>query len=164
MPTNTNAMQYNSTHHVYTITNEYMRTTWMIDFVETEGSLTKANNRILLSAIRVYNFIYNHKERSKSFWEWFLAFDETVRPVIQRALEMQLIFEYETNANALHNNLGVNLLNGVVIPLEVLRGERGISLETINILRNYEDGVLLFTGKEMFLPSNITYDYTELGY
>lgn len=164
MPTNTNAMKYNSIHHKYILDVEYMRTTYEIDFVKTEGSLTKAKNRMLQISTRIYNYVYNHKQRSKRFWEWYLAFNEDVREVIQEALVQQAIFESESNVHLLQHQIGINVLNGIKISEVDLKGSRGIALEAENTLRNYKDGMLLYTGKQIYLPEDSVFDYEEYGY
>jgi len=164
MPRDTDQMKYNNYHHLYVLTLEHAKNGYDYDFIAEEGSETKAKNRLLRISNRLYDYIYNHKRRNKNIWEWFLAFDEEVRPVIQRALEWQMQFEYESNASSLQNQLGVNLLNGVVIPLKDLRGDRGISLDAINELKNFRDGMLVYTGKEMYIPIQATFDYEEMGY
>lgn len=164
MPTNTNAMKYNPIHHKYILDVEYMRTTYEIDFVKTEGSLTKAKNRMLQISTRIYNYVYNHKQRSKRFWEWYLAFNEDVREVIQEALVQQAIFESESNVHLLQHQIGINVLNGIKISEVDLKGSRGIALEAENTLRNYKDGMLLYTGKQIYLPEDSVFDYKEYGY
>jgi len=164
MPTNTTAMKYNSTHHKYIIDVEYLRKTYNIDFVSKLGSLTKANNRMLQISTRIYNFIYNHKQRSKRFWEWYLAFNEEVREVIQETLIQQCLFDYESDVSSLQNMVGINFLNGVKISEVDLKGSRGIALEAENTLRNYKDGMLLYTGKQIYLPEDSVFDYEEYGY
>ena len=164
MPTDTSAMKYNITHHKYILDIEYLKKTYEIDFVDKEGSQTKAKNKLLQISTRIYNYIYNHKQRSKRFWEWYLAFNEDVREVIQEALVQQCIFESESNVSLLQHQIGVNLLNGIKISENDLKGSRGIALEAENTLRNYKDGILLYTGKQIYLPEDSVFDYEEYGY
>ncbi len=164
MPTDTSAMKYNTTHHKYVLDIEWLKTNYEIDFVDKEGSITKAKNKLLQISTRIYNYIYNHKQRSKRFWEWYLAFNEDVREVIQEALVQQCIFENESNASLLQHQIGINLLNGIKISENDLKGTRGIALEAENTLRNYKDGMLLYTGKQIYLPEDSVFDYTEYGY
>ena len=164
MPTNTSAMKYNSVHHKYVLDMEYLKKTYEIDFVKKEGSATKAYNKLLQISTRIYNYIYNHKQRSKRFWEWYLAFNDDVREVIQEALVQQALFENESNVSLLQHQVGVNLLNGIVISEKELKGSRGIALEAENTLRNYKDGMLLYTGKQIYLPEDSVFDYTEYDY
>lgn len=164
MPTNTTAMKYNSTHHKYILDIEWLKNVYEMDFVDKEGSTTKANNKLLQISIRIYNYIYNHKQRSKRFWEWYLAFNDEVRSVIQEALVQQCIFEYQSNVSLLQQQIGVNLLNGVKISEIDLKGSRGIALEAENALRNFKDGILLYGGKHIYLPEDSVFDYEEYGY
>lgn len=162
MPTDTTAMTYNSNYHKYVLNLAYLKENYEIDFIETTGSETKGKNLCLQISTRIYNYIYNHKLKTKKYWEYFLAFEDSVREVIQNALIEQAIFEYYSNASQLQHQLGINLLNGTKISLEDLRGERGIALEAINTLRNYENGLLLYAGHEYITTQE--YDYTTDGY
>lgn len=164
MPTDTKAMKYNPTHHKYILDIEWLKENYEIDFVDKEGSSTKAKNKLLQISTRIYNYIYNHKQRSKRFWEWYLAFNEDVREVIQEALVQQCIFESESNVSLLQHQIGINLLNGIKISENDLKGSRGIALEAENTLRNYKDGMLLYTGKQIYLPEDSVFDYEEYGY
>jgi len=160
----TTALTYNTTHHLFVLNPEYLKTTWDIDFVVKYGSKTKAVNQLLKISIRIYNFIYNHKQKNKTYWQYYLAFTDDVMLMLKEALEQQALFDYESSAMSLQKLLGVNPLNGKVIKLEHLRGDRGVSLESINSIRNYKEGLLLYSGKEMYLPQTTDYDYDDLGY
>lgn len=164
MPTDTNAMKYNRVYHKYILNVEYLRNTYEIDFIDKYGSKTKAQNKLLQISMRIYNYIYNHKQRSKRFWEWYLAFNEEVRDVIQQALIQQVIFEDESNVSMLQHQIGINLLNGIKISENDLKGSRGIALEAENILRNYKDGMLLYGGKQIYLPDDSAFNYEESDY
>lgn len=162
MPTNNEVMTYNTERHLYVLNHAYLKSTYEIDFVDTTGSETKAKNLCLQISVRVYNYIYNHKLKTKKYWEYFMAFNEEVRDVIQTALIEQALYEYASNASQLQNQIGINLLNGIKINLNDLRGERGIALETVNTLRTWENGLLLFSGREYITTQD--YDYTTDGY
>lgn len=164
MPTDTSAMKYNRVYHKYILNAEYLAKTYEIDFIEKYGSKTKAQNKLLQISMRIYNYIYNHKQRSKRFWEWYLAFNEEVRDVIQQALIQQVIFEDESNVSMLQHQIGINLLNGIKISENDLKGSRGIALEAENILRNYKDGMLLYAGKQIYLPDDSGFNYEESDY
>jgi hypothetical protein len=164
MPTDTNQMKYNKTHHKYLLDLEFLRNTYGLDFVLKYGSSTKATNKMLQISTRIYNYIYNHKQRSKRFWEWYLAFNDDVREVIQETLVQQCIFEYESDASDLQHIIGINFLNGIKISENDLKGSRGIALEAENTLRNYKDGMLLYAGKQIYLPEDSVFDYTEYDY
>ena len=164
MPTNTNVMKYNKLYHRYVLNKEWLKETYDIDFISIEGSEKKADNRMLQISNRIYNFIYNHKQRSKKYWEWFLAFDEEVRHVLKEALIQQAIFESESSASMLQNQIGINPLNGIVNSQNELKGTRGIALEAENTLRFFKDGMLLYGGKQMYLPEDTVFSYEELGY
>lgn len=164
MPTDTSAMKYNKAYHLYVLDTQYLNKTYGIDFVNKYGSLTKANNKLLQISLRIYNYIYNHKQRSKRFWEWYLAFNDEVRDVIQRALIQQVIFEDESSVSLLQHQIGINFLNGVKISEVDLKGSRGIALEAENILRNYKDGMLLYGGKQIYLPDDSVFNYEESDY
>ena len=160
----TDVIKYNTSYHLFVLDVTNLKNQYGIDFVETTGSKTKADNLALRISQRIYNYIYNHKQRSKRYWEWYLAFEPDVQETLAQALIEQAIFENESNASQLQNQLGVNLLNGTSISLEVLRGERGLALNAINIIINYRDGLLFYTGKEMYLSPTSEFDYTEMGY
>ena len=91
MPTDTKAMKYNPTHHKYILDIDWLKEIYEIDFVDKEGSSTKTKNKLLQISTRIYNYIYNHKQRSKRFWEWYLTFNEDVREVIQEAFKDNLL-------------------------------------------------------------------------
>lgn len=160
----TDALKYNTTHHMFVLDVEYLKNTWGIDFIAKEGSKTKAENKLLKISIRIYNYIYNHKQRNKEYWEYYMAFKDDIQPTLRNALEQQALFDYESNAMDLQNLLGVNPLNGTTISLNEIRGDRGIAIEAINALRNYKDGLLIYSGKEMYLPQTSAFDYDEMGY
>lgn len=164
MPTDTSIMKYNTTYHRYVLDNNWLKTTYDIDFVDSEGSEKRANNKLLKITNRIYNFIYNHKQRSKRYWEWYLAFNDEVRAVIQEALIQQALFESESNVSALQDQIGVNPLNGIVISEKDLKGTRGIALEAENTLRFFKDGILLYGGKQIYLPDDSSFSYETLGY
>jgi hypothetical protein len=160
----TTALTYNTTHHMFVLDPEYLKDTWDIDVIKRYGSKTKAINGLLKISIRIYNYIYNHKQRNKEYWQYYLAFSTEVTDTLRQTLEQQALFDSESNAMSLQNVLGVNLLNGKVVALEHLRGDRGIAIEALNALRNYKDGLLIYIGKEMYLPQTSEFDYDEMGY
>lgn len=166
MPTNTTAMNYDTTRHLYVLNVAYLKSEMGIDLEEREGSLTRAKDKCYQISRTVYNYIYNHKLKNKRLWEYYLAFDEDVRTVIQNCLEEQARYEWESNASMLEYQLGVNLLNGVKIDRDTLRGERRVAVATEDILRNYKNGLLVSTGRELYLSafSQTEFDYTTMGY
>lgn len=164
MYSNDTVMTYNTNYHLYVLNHVYLKQTYEIDFVTMLGSETKAKNKMLQISRRIYNYLYNHKQRNKRYWEYYLAMESEVRDTIQKALIEQALFEYETNGSALTNSLGINPLNGITLSLRDMRGDRTVALEAINTLRNFKDGILFYTGKEMYLPDDTNFDYTEQGY
>lgn len=166
MPTNTNAMRYDMVKHLYVLEPAYIKATFDYDFEVREGSLTKARDKMYQISRTVYNFIYNHHLKNKKFWEYYLAFDEEARAVIQNCLEEQMRYEWESNVSMLEYQIGINLLNGVKIDKSDLRGTRRIAVAVEDTLRNWKNGMLLFGGREMYISaySQTEYDYTTMGY
>ena len=158
MPTITTEMFYDYDKHLYILDIEYVKDKLGIDFIETEGSLTKGKDKLYQISRTIYNFIYKHTHY-KQFMEYRLAFDETLRPIIQSVLEEQCRYEDKMNAEYLAMQSGVNVLNGVTISLERFRGEARIDPNAHDILRQEK---LLFGGQFFRMP--LTYDYDELGY
>ena len=115
MPTNTTQMNYDTTRHLYVLNVAYLKSEMGIDLEEREGSLTRAKE--MLSNGRelsiITSIIINSK--NKRLWEYYLAFDEDVRTVIQNCLEEQARYEWESNASMLE----YQLVNGVKM-IEIL--------------------------------------------
>ena len=82
-----------------------------------------------------------------------------MRSVIQSALEEQARYEYEMSAELLSKQSGINVLNGIIIPMDRIRGMIRIAPEAENILRNNR---LLYQGQRFVLKT--TYDYESEGY
>ncbi|MCK9575883.1 MAG: hypothetical protein WC143_08195 [Eubacteriales bacterium] len=166
MPLDTTAMTYSTTRHMYILEIVYLKNEMGIDLETREGSATKAKDKAYQVSRTIYNFIYNHHLKNKRYWEYFLAFDIEVRAIIQNCLEEQMRYEWESNASMLEYQIGVNLLNGTKISQDDLRGKRRIAVAVEDILRNYENGMLIFSGREMYLSgyAQTEYDYTEMGY
>jgi len=157
MPTDTDSMKYDYTHHKYVLDVAAFATATGNDFVALEGSLTKAKDKMYQISRTIYNFIYKHTHYRKSM-EYWLATETTLRPVIQEALEEQARYESLMNAEYLKVQNGVNMLNGMQIPLERFRGEASIAPDAIEILRtNY----VLYTGQRFLIAEH---DYTTDAY
>ena len=160
MPTNTAQMTYDSNKHLYILDVEHINNTLGIDLVSSEGSMIKAKDKCFQISRTIYNFIYKHTHYKRAM-EYHLAFDKDVRPIIQRALEEQTRYEDMMNAQFLAYQSGVNVLNGVSIPLDRFRGDARISPDAHDLLRNEK---LLYTG-QVFRTTNLsTYNYEEMGY
>lgn len=164
MPTNDDALRYDMDYHLYVLNHEYMKANYEIDFVEREGSLTRANNLFRSISQTIYDYIYLHKLKNKRYWEYILAFDEEIRDVIKKVLIEQALYEWDANVSKLQNQIGINFLNGVIINKNELRGIRRISLNAENILKNYRNGILVNTTVQMYVPTSALYDYEEMGY
>ena len=158
MPTNTEQMKYDYTKHIYMLEVEYLKNSLGLDFVVKEGSLTKAKDKMFQISRTIYNYIYKHTHY-RDYMEYRLALDDTLREVIQSVLEEQARYEYEMNAEYLSKQSGINLVNGIQIPLERMRGVARISPDAADLLLSKK---LLFTGQFFRVPIN--YDYTEMGY
>lgn len=158
MPTDTSAMIYNYDKHLYVLDLDYLNTTLGLDFTSKEGSETKAKDKLYQISRTIYNYIYKHTHY-RDFMEYRLAFDETLFDTIQQALEEQARYEYEMDAQYLAYQSGINVLNGVRIPLSDLRGDARISPDAIDLLRSKK---LLYTGQFFRMP--VAYDYDEMGY
>jgi transglutaminase/protease-like cytokinesis protein 3 len=153
-------MKYNYTRHKYVLEMEYLKNDFGIDMVEETGSVTKGKDKLYQTARTIYNWIYAHTNYRKQM-EYWLAFDEDLRPIIQEALEEQIRFEIEVNAEFLAKQSGINPLNGVQISLDKFRGKARISPDAQNILRNAK---LLYQGQRFLLARESTFDYDEMGY
>ncbi len=158
MPTDTSAMKYDYDKHLYILDVETLNTNIGVDLLEVSGSMTKARDMSYQISRTIYNHIYKHTHY-RDFMEYRLALDETLRETIQMALEEQARYEVEMNAQFLAYQSGVNLVNGVTVPLQRLRGEARISPDAIDLLRSKK---LLYSGQFLNVP--MTYDYTEMGY
>jgi hypothetical protein len=158
MPENTTAMSYDYNKHLYILNFEYVNSEFGLDFVEKEGSTVKAKDRMYQISRTIYNYIYAHTHYIKAMEKW-LALDEDLRPFIQMALEEQARYEYEMSAEFLSYQSGINVINGIIIPIDRFRGQVRISPEAENILRNNR---LLYQGQRFMLETE--YDYTEDEY
>lgn len=160
MPTDTTALKYDYDRHKYVLDLVWVKNNLGIDFVSIDGSETKARDKLYQISRTIYNFIYKHTNYMKAM-EYRLAFDEALKAPLQEALEEQARYEDQMNAEYLALQSGVNVLNGVQIPLERLRGVARISPNAEDVLRQSK---LLYTG-QLFNPIRESeYDYTTLGY
>ena len=158
MPENTTAMSYDYNKHLYILNFEYVNSEFGLDFVEKEGSTVKAKDRMYQISRTIYNYIYAHTHYIKAIEKW-LALDEDLRPFIQMALEEQARYEYEMSAEFLSYQSGINVLNGIIIPLDKFRGVARIAPEAENLMRHNR---LLYQGQRFMLETE--YDYTEDEY
>ena len=160
MPTDTIALKYDYNRHKYVLDLVWVKNNLGIDFVDIEGSETKARDKLYQISRTIYNFIYKHTNYMKAM-EYRLAFDETLKAPLQEALEEQARYEEQMNAEYLALQSGINVLNGVQIPLDRVRGVARISPNAEDVLRQAK---LLYTG-QLFNPIRESeYDYTTLGY
>ena len=155
---NTSQMKYDTNKHLYTLDLEHVKNTLGIDFVDKEGSDIKARDTLFQISRTVYNWIYSHTHYIKQM-EFWLAMDEEIRPIIQWALEEQARYEFEMSAEYLAMQSGINVVNGIQIPLDRLRGWTRIAPEAENILRNNR---LLYQGQRFMLKRE--FDYESEGY
>jgi hypothetical protein len=164
MPTSDNVLTYDFDYHMYVINPDYLKNAFDVDFISREGSLTKAKNLCRSFSQVIYNYIYNHKLKNKRYWEYVLAFDDNLRDVIRKCLIEQALYENESSVSKLQNQIGINFLNGIVISKNDLRGIRRIATAVEDILRNYENGVLINTMVQTYRLSSTVYDYDTMGY
>jgi len=160
MWSNTSEMKYSTKWHMYMLDVEYVKNTLGLDFIEKEGSLTRAKDKMYQISRVIYNYIYVHTQRQKLI-EYNLAMEEDFRPIIQEALEWQTRFEFESNPLLLSMQLGVNPLNGITINLNDLRGQRVIAKQAEDILLMNN---LLYTGNYPNITTDSQFDYEEMGY
>ncbi len=161
MWSDTNQMKYSTKWHLYILDVEYVKNELGLDFIEKEGSLTRAKDKMYQISRVIYDWIYLHTLNKKRFMEYNLAMGEDFRPIIQEALEWQARYEYESNAILLSMQLGVNPLNGITLHLNDLRGQRVISKTAEDILLNAN---LLYTGGYNTTMREDDFDYDEMGY
>jgi len=154
MPTNTNAMSYDYNKHLYILNFEYVNSEFGLDFVEKEGSTVKAKDRMYQISRTIYNYIYAHTHYIKAMERW-LALDEELRPIIQMILEEQARYEYEMSAEFLSYQSGINVLNGIIIPLDKFRGVARIAPEAENLMRQNR---LLYQGQRFLLEKEFNYE------
>ena len=157
MPTNTKEMNYSKKYHMYILNYTYLQSEFGIDFVEKEGSDTKAKDMMYKISRTVYEYIYLHSQYKKQM-EYWLALDETLRPIILRALEEQARYEFETSAEYFSIQNGINLVNGMQIPLDRMRGMVRIAPSTETILRNNK---LLYQGQRFMVKTDMDYEKDE---
>jgi hypothetical protein len=157
---NTKEMAYSTKWHMYILDVEYVKNTLGLDFIQKEGSKTRAQDKMYQISRVIYNYIYVHTQRQKLI-EYNLAMVEEYRPIIQEVLEWQTRFEYESNPLLLSMQLGVNPLNGITINLNDLRGQRVIAKQAEDILL-YKN--LLYTGGYNNVTRDSELDYDTLGY
>lgn len=160
MPTDSKEMKYSKKYHMYLLDVEHVKNEFDLDFVERDGSLTKAKDTMYKLSRTVYQFIYSHS-RYKKQMEYWLAKDEELRPVILQVLEEQARYEYEMNAEYLSIQSGINLLNGVRIPLKEMRGLVRVAPAVEDILRN---SGLLFQGQRFIPNQSGTFNYEDGDY
>lgn len=158
MPTDTEALRYDFTHHKWVLKVEYLKNSLGLDFIQKSGSLTKAQDDLYQISVTIYDYIYSHTHNKKHM-EYWLATETTLLPILQEALEQQARFEYKMNAEYFSLQFGTNILNGVHNPLVDFRGDASIAPKAINVLR---DNKLLYTGRRIGLLSE--YDYTTDAY
>jgi len=159
MWSNTNEMAYSTTKHLYILDVEHVKNSFGLDFVAKEGSSTKAKDKMYQISRTIYNHIYKHTHYKMQF-EYWLAMNEELRPIIQNALEEQARYEYDMNAEYLSKQSGVNVVNGIQIPLTRFRGEARISPDADDILRQNK---LLYTGQR-FYTTGSSHDYVAENY
>ena len=155
---NTNEMKYNLKKLMYILEVEHALNELGLDFVEKEGSETKARDRLYQISRTVYNWIYAHTTYKK-YMEYELAMNEKLRPIILNVLEEQARYEFEMSAEYFSMQTGVNVVSGTIIPVEKFRGVLKVAPAVDDILRNEK---LLFQGQRPFI--NKTYDYERDGY
>jgi len=158
MPTNTSAMTYDYDKHMYILNHDYLEKNYGLDFVEKTGSNTKAKDKMYQISRTIYNYIYAHTHYVKNMERW-LALDDDLRDVIQMILEEQARYEYEMSVEYLAMQSGINVVNGIQIPLDRFRGQIRISPEAENLMRNNR---LLYQGQRFLLTNE--YDYDTDGY
>jgi len=160
MPTDSKEMKYSLKYHMYILDVENVKNEIGLDFIARDGSLTKAKDTMYKLSRTVYQFIYGHT-RYKKQMEYWLAKDGELRPIILQVLEEQARYEYETNAEYLSIQSGINVLNGVRVPLKELRGLVRVAPAVEEILRN---SGLLYQGQRFIPTSNDTFDYDSGEY
>jgi hypothetical protein len=160
MPTDSKEMKYSKKYHMYLLDVENLKSDLGLDFVARDGSLTKAKDTMYKLSRTVYQFIYGHTRYKKEL-EYWLAKDEELRPIILQVLEEQARYEFETNAEYLSIQSGVNLLNGVRVPLKELRGLVRVAPAVEEILRNTG---LLYQGQRFIPMPRETFDYETGDY
>jgi len=158
--TDTAQMKYNYTRHKYILEYEYLKTEMGIDMVVETGSVTKAKDKLYQISRTIYNWIYSHTNYRKQM-EYWLAFNDDLRAIIQEAMEEQIRFELEVSAEYFSKQTGINVLNGVQIKLDKFRGKARISPDAQNILRNAK---LLYQGQRFLVALESSFDYAEMGY
>jgi len=161
MPKDTNEMYWDYNKHIYILNVEYLKNNLGLDFVEKEGSLTRAKDKMYQISRQIFNFILGHQVFNRRYLEYLIAFDSALRPIMQEVLEWQARFEYDSNVTDLKKALGINPLNGIVINRRELTGIRTIHDEAYMILLN---NGLLFTGRYRTNMFEDDFDYEEMGY
>ena len=161
MPTNTKQMYWDYNRHLYILEPEYVKNTLGYDLIEKYGSLTRAKDKMFQISRQISNFILAHASLNTKFLEWNLAFDDSLRPIIQEVLEWQTRYEFDSNVSELKKMLGVNPLNGIVIRRQELTGLRTIHDEAYLLLLN---NGLLYTGRYRTNMLEEDFDYEEMGY
>lgn len=151
-------MKYSTKYHMYLLDVEHLKNDFGLDFVARDGSKIKATDTMYKISRTIYQFIYSHT-RYKKAMEYWLAKDESLKPIILQVLEEQARYEFETNAEYLSVQSGINVLNGVIIPINKIRGLVRIAPAAEEILRNNQ---LLYQGQRIVTKN--TYNYEEDDY
>ncbi|HOO43433.1 MAG TPA: hypothetical protein PKU69_00040 [Bacillota bacterium] len=158
MPTDGTDMKYNYSKHMYVLDVLYCKSELGIDFEISEGSMTKAKNKLLRISKAVYTYLYAFTRYYKQM-EYWLANDSDLRQPILDMLEEQAIYEYNMSAEMLSMQSGVNVLTGQNIKLSNFRGEVRIAPNIPLIVQRYH---LDFTGNRFL--TDFKGDYTTDSY
>jgi len=161
MPTDTKQMYWDYDRHIYILKVEYVKNTLGLDFIEKEGSLTRAKDKMYQVSRQIFNFILGHQSFNRRYLEYNIAFDDEIRDVIQEVLEWQTRYEYDSNVTDVKKAVGINPLNGIVINRRDLTGLRTIHDEAYMLLLN---NGLLFTGRFRTNMFEDEFDYEKMGY
>jgi hypothetical protein len=157
-PYDTDAMFYDFDKHLYILNHEWVKNQFGLDFIEKEGSLTRAKDRMYRISRNIYNFIYAHTHYIKQMQKW-LAVDYEMRPFVQQALEEQARYEYDMSAEFFSEQSGINVVNGVQIPIDRFRGIVRISPYAEDVMRQNR---MLYQGQRFLTEKNFAddeYDY-----
>src|SRR6056297_3470726 len=101
MPKDTKEMYWDYNKHIYILNVEYLKNNLGLDFIEKEGSLTRAKDKMYQISRQMFNFILGHQVFNRRYLEYLIAFDSALRPIMQEVLEWQARFEYDSNVTDL---------------------------------------------------------------
>lgn len=155
LPYNDDEMVYDLDRQMYLLTDVGVRRLTGIDLVELSGTETESKFNRYEIAQDLKNYIsMNTLYTSWKYKVWLIAKDADLRNVIKRALADQTRYYVTSGAGSLKDMHGINITNGKVIDIALLRNQVSVSASVDLLLK--QSG-LLYAGKMYYS------DYSDDG-